>query len=112
MFSIRVVLGLAASLNLEIEKLDVKTAFLHGNLEEELYMEQPEEFVENDKEDMVCKLRRSFYGLKKRYETGNDANEIGALKEKLGNEFAMKNLSYAKQILGMKITRDRKRYEL
>ena len=37
--SIRTVLGLAASLNLEIEKMDVKTAFLHGDLEEEIYME-------------------------------------------------------------------------
>ena len=38
---IEVVLGLAASMNLEIEQLDVKTVFLHGDLEEEIYMEQP-----------------------------------------------------------------------
>jgi Reverse transcriptase (RNA-dependent DNA polymerase) len=44
MSSIRVVLGLAASLDLEIKQLDVKTAFLHGDLEEELYMKQPEGF--------------------------------------------------------------------
>ena len=42
MSSIQVVLGLAASLDLEIEQLDVKTAFLHGDLDEEIYMEQPE----------------------------------------------------------------------
>ena len=41
MSSIRVVLGMAESMNLEIEQLDVKTAFLHGDLEEEIYMEQP-----------------------------------------------------------------------
>ena len=44
MSSIRVVLSMAAAINLEIEQLDVKTAFLHGDLEEETYMEQPEGF--------------------------------------------------------------------
>ena len=41
MSSIRVAIGLAARLNLEVEQLDVKTAFLHGDLEEEIYMQQP-----------------------------------------------------------------------
>jgi Reverse transcriptase (RNA-dependent DNA polymerase) len=41
---IRVVLDLAASLDLEIEQLDIKIVFLHGDLEEKLYMEQPEGF--------------------------------------------------------------------
>ena len=41
MTSIRTILSLEASLNLEVEQLDVKTAFLHGDLEEEIYMEQP-----------------------------------------------------------------------
>ena len=45
--SIRVVLALLANLNLHLEKMDVKTAFLHGNLEEEKYMEQPEGFVKS-----------------------------------------------------------------
>ena len=44
MSSIRVVLGLAASLDLEVKQMDVKTAFLHGDLDEEIYMEQPEGF--------------------------------------------------------------------
>ena len=62
--SIRTVLGLAASLNLEIEQMDVKTAFLHGDLEEEIYMEQPEGFKVDGKENCVCKLKKSLYGLK------------------------------------------------
>ena len=41
MSSILIVLGLTVSLNLEIEQMDVKTTFLHGDLEEEIYMEQP-----------------------------------------------------------------------
>lgn len=64
MSSIRVVLALAASLDLEIEQMYVKTAFLHGDLEEEIYMEQPEGFVLRGKEDYVCKLKKSLYGLK------------------------------------------------
>jgi ATP-binding cassette subfamily B (MDR/TAP) protein 1 len=50
MSSVRVVLGLATSLNLEVEKLDVKIVFLHGDLDEEIYMEQPEEYKAKGKE--------------------------------------------------------------
>ena len=62
--SIRIILGLATNQDLEIEQLDVKTAFLHGDLEEEIYMQQPEGFEEKRKEDLVCKLKKSLYGLK------------------------------------------------
>ena len=64
MTSIRTVLGLAASLDLELEQLNVKTAFLHGDLHEEIYMEQPEGFEEKGKEKFVYKLKKSLYGLK------------------------------------------------
>ena len=47
------VLGLAASLDLEVEQMDVKTAFLHGDLDEEIYMEQPEGFEVKGKENYV-----------------------------------------------------------
>ena len=47
-------LVLVASMNLEIEQLDVKTAFLHGDLEEEIYMEQPKGFTIKGKEHLVC----------------------------------------------------------
>ncbi|XP_027181818.1 uncharacterized protein LOC113780204 [Coffea eugenioides] len=55
---------LKASLNLEIEQLDVKTAFLHGDLEEKIYMEQLEGFKESDMKNLVCHLKKSLYGLK------------------------------------------------
>jgi len=64
MSSIRVVLGLATSLNLEVEQLDVKIAFLHGDLNEEIYMDRPEGFKIKGKENLVCRLRKSLYGLK------------------------------------------------
>ena len=62
--SIRVLLAMVAYQDLELEQLDVKTAFLHGELEEEIYMSQPEGFLVPGKEDHVCKLKRSLYGLK------------------------------------------------
>ena len=61
---IRVVLGFAASLDLEIEQMEVKTAFLHGDLDKEIYMEQLEGFTIKEKKDYVCKLKKSLYGLK------------------------------------------------
>ena len=61
---IRVVLGLVASLDLELKQLDVKTTFLHGDLKEEIYMDQPEGFKLKGNEHMVCKLKKSLYGLK------------------------------------------------
>ena len=62
--SIRIILGLVASLNLELEQMDVKTAFLHGDLNEEIYMEQLEGFKVSEKENLVCKLKKRLYGLK------------------------------------------------
>lgn len=62
--SIRVLLALVVKLDLELVQIDVKTAFLHGDLEEEIYMTQPEGFKVAGKENMVCKLEKSLYGLK------------------------------------------------
>ena len=62
--SIRVILSIAAMFDLELEQLDVKTAFLHGTLDEELYMSQPEGFIKNGEENKVCLLKKSLYGLK------------------------------------------------
>jgi len=42
----------------------VKTVFLYGNLEEEIYMKQSKKFIEKGKEKLVCKLKKSLYGLK------------------------------------------------
>ena len=62
--SIRTFFGIVAMHDLELEQLDMKTAFLHGELEEEIYMDQPEGFIVPGKEDFVCKLKKSLYGLK------------------------------------------------
>ena len=62
--SIRMVLVIAALRNLEIHQMDVKTSFLNGELDEEIYMEQPEGFCAPGQEKKVCKLLKSLYGLK------------------------------------------------
>ena len=64
MSTIRLVLGMVAAKNLHLKQLDVKMAFLHGDLEEDLYMIKPEGFIAQGQENLVCKLRKSLYGLK------------------------------------------------
>lgn len=60
--TVRFVLSLAARDNLKLGQFDIKTAFLHGNLEEDIYMQQPEGFQDGTRR--VCKLLKSLYGLK------------------------------------------------
>ncbi|GJR30290.1 retrovirus-related pol polyprotein from transposon TNT 1-94 [Tanacetum coccineum] len=78
--------------NLKLEKLDVKTVFLHGDLEEEIYMSQPKGLVVQGKEDYVCK----------------DIKEVNKLKILLNTEFDMKHLGATRKILGMEIIPDQK----
>jgi hypothetical protein len=63
MNSICLVLSLAASQGWSVYQMDVKSAFLHGDLDEEIYMEQPPGYVQDSSLD--CRLRRSLYGIKK-----------------------------------------------
>uniref|UniRef100_A0A2N9J0D9 Integrase catalytic domain-containing protein n=1 Tax=Fagus sylvatica TaxID=28930 RepID=A0A2N9J0D9_FAGSY len=63
--TVRLVLSLAVSLNWPLRQLDVKNAFLHGTLkEEEVYMTQPQGYIDPTHSDYVCKLQKSIYGLK------------------------------------------------
>lgn len=64
MFSIRIVLGLTTSLNLYIEQLGVKRVFLHGNLDETIYMKQLEGIEVKGKEKLGCEIRKYLYRLK------------------------------------------------
>ena len=62
--SFRTIMALVAHFDLELHQMDVKTAFLNGDIEEIMYMVQPEKFVLGDSKSMVCKLKKSIYGLK------------------------------------------------
>lgn len=60
--SIRTILSIAASRNLKLQQFDIKTAFLHGELDETIFMKQPKGYEDGTKR--VCRLNRSIYGLK------------------------------------------------
>ena len=152
MTTIRLVLSIVAAEGLHLEQLDVKTAFLHGDLDEDIYMIQPEGFQVKGRENLVCKLKKSLYGLKqaprqwylkfdnfmrrvgykrcdndhccyiKKFKgsyiilllyvddmliAGSDMSEIKKLKKQMSEEFEIKDLGAANQILGMSISRNK-----
>jgi hypothetical protein len=61
--SIRTIIALAASMGWKLHQMDVKIAFLNGEIEEEVYIEQQDGFMTHEKESHVCKLKKALYGL-------------------------------------------------
>ncbi|KAK9044819.1 hypothetical protein V6N11_058710 [Hibiscus sabdariffa] len=125
--SIRVLLAIAAFHDYEIWQMDVKTAFLNGKLEEDVYMTQPEGFVTPENAGKVCKLQRNedepcvykkFSGSIVSFLIlyvddiliiGNDIPTLQSVKTWLSSCSSMKDLGEAAYILGVKIYRDRSR---
>ena len=64
MNTIRTILFIASSYKWEIHQMDVKSAFLNGDLDEEIYMQQPPSFINVESSNLICKLHKSLYGLK------------------------------------------------
>ena len=62
--SFRIIIALVAHYDLELHQMDVKTIFLNGDMEENIYMAQSKGFVMEGKEQMGCRLKISIYGLK------------------------------------------------
>lgn len=62
--TVRIVLSIAVSHGWELRQLDINNAFLQGHLYEDVYMAQPQGFIDGDKPNYVCKLRKAIYGLK------------------------------------------------
>ncbi|KAL0374429.1 UNVERIFIED_CONTAM: Retrovirus-related Pol polyprotein from transposon TNT 1-94 [Sesamum radiatum] len=62
--TVRIILALTAHFDWELKQMDVKTAFLHGDLDENIYMAQPCGFIDNRNPEHVCLLKKSLYGLK------------------------------------------------
>ena len=62
--TIHMMLTIVVQFDLELEQLHVKTTFLHRDLEEKIYMVQPSGYIDSDKPEHVCLLKKSLYGLK------------------------------------------------
>ncbi|KAL8148384.1 hypothetical protein AgCh_005672 [Apium graveolens] len=104
--SIRVLLAMVALFDMEIEQLDVKTAFLHGELEETIYMTQPKGHFVKGKEDYVCKLKKSLYGLKqsprqwyKRSGRNKEYLRHGDSADRTSNKVYLSQKSYIAKVL-------------
>ncbi|KAI9186313.1 hypothetical protein LWI28_016119 [Acer negundo] len=106
--SIRILLSIAASLDLEIWQMDVKTAFLNGSLDESIYMMQPEGFIENKWIRIKDKLVFLILYVDDILLIGNDVGVLTSVKEWLAKQFDMKDLGEASFILGIQVIRDRK----
>ncbi|WVZ81432.1 LOW QUALITY PROTEIN: hypothetical protein U9M48_028809 [Paspalum notatum var. saurae] len=81
--SIRILLAIAAYHDYEVWQMDVKTAFLNGNLSGDVYMTQPNGFVDPQNTGKVCKILKSIYGLKQASRTWNlrfDEKGFGFIK--------------------------------
>ncbi|RVW97008.1 Retrovirus-related Pol polyprotein from transposon RE1 [Vitis vinifera] len=119
--SVRLFLSMAAMCHWPLYRLDIKNAFLHGELLEEVYMEQPPSFVAQGESSLVCKLRCSLYGLKQsprawfgRFSSvvqefgmlrseADHSEGIQRLKQHLFNHFQTKDLDKLKYFLGLEI---------
>lgn len=86
--TIRILLAIAAMRDMTVEHLDVKTAFLNGNLEENVYMQQPEGFIKKGQERKVYKLNKAIYGLKQAAKAWNEK-----INNVLINKLGFKRLS-------------------
>ncbi|CAM8885469.1 unnamed protein product [Rhodiola kirilowii] len=108
--TIRLLISLAFIHKLLVHQMDVKTAFLNGDLEEEIYMKQPEGFGVTGQEHKVCKLVKSLYGLKQAHMDdmlifGTNLECINQTKDFLSSKFSMKDMGEAEVILGIRIER-------
>ncbi|KAJ9566740.1 hypothetical protein OSB04_002706 [Centaurea solstitialis] len=107
----RILMAISAYFNYEIWQMDIKTAFLNGKLSEDVYMLQPDEFLDPKNPNKVCKLLKSIYELKQTSRSWNlhfdkRIKEFGFAKSKC---FQMQDLGEAAYILGIKIYRNRSR---
>ncbi|RDX97948.1 Copia protein, partial [Mucuna pruriens] len=100
--TIRLLLAMVVIRHWPLHQLDIKNAFLHGDLDEEIYMEQPPGFVGQGESGLVCKLRRSLYGLKQ-----SPRAWFGKFSQYLFSHFQTKDLGHLKYFLGIEVTQSK-----
>ena len=99
--SVRIVLAIAAFHDYEIWQMDVKMAFLNGNLSEDVYMIQPEGFVDPKNARKICKLQRSIYGLKQASRSWNI--RFDEVVKEFGLSRMKKSLVFTKGLVGAQL---------
>eukprot|EP00253_Pinus_taeda_P033639 PITA_33639 len=117
MDSIHLTLAIAAAERWEVYQMDVKNAFLHGDLSEEIYMEQPHGFIQDS--SLVCRMKKFLYGLKTHdyllilvlyvddiLITGSSASAIATVKRALHDRFLMTDMGPLHFFLGLEISQD------
>eukprot|EP00253_Pinus_taeda_P025598 PITA_25598 len=97
--AIRMFLALSSFQNFKVFQMDVKSAFLNGDLEEEVYIEQPDGFILGNDPNLVCRLKKAFYGLKQaprawyyrldKYLQQQDDIIFGSNEEEMSQSFAL-----------------------
>ncbi|KAH9658792.1 hypothetical protein KPL70_023626 [Citrus sinensis] len=115
--TVRVLLSMALNLDWPLQQLDVKNAFLNGDLVEEVYVDSPPGF-KGKFQYRICKLKKSLYSLKQsprawfekftRSVKGDDLIEMERLKKSLAFSFEIKDLGTLRYFLGMEVARSRK----
>ena len=95
--SIRFILSLVAKLDMELEQMDVKTAFLYGELKETIFMKQPQGFEVKGDEDKGCLLKKSLYGLKQSPRQWNKRFDQFMIKNKFSRS-RLDNCIYFKEV--------------
>ncbi|GKA57568.1 ribonuclease H-like domain, reverse transcriptase, RNA-dependent DNA polymerase [Tanacetum coccineum] len=107
METIRLLLAIAANNKWEVHHLDVKSAFLHGELKEEVYVTQPEGFTKKGNDGKVYRLIKALYGLRQAHDliiTGTPKKEIDKFKAQMEEKFEMSDLGLLAYYLGIEVT--------
>eukprot|EP00253_Pinus_taeda_P015738 PITA_15738 len=99
--SIRSIISIAAEMGWKIHQMDVKTAFLNGFIQEEVYIEQPLGFEVHGKESHVCRLKKALYGLKQAPRAW--CRETHRALQDLVTEFEMKDIGLMHYFLGLEL---------
>ncbi|KAL0351154.1 UNVERIFIED_CONTAM: Retrovirus-related Pol polyprotein from transposon RE2 [Sesamum radiatum] len=111
--TIRALIAIAANKKWKIYQMDVKSAFLNGYIDEEIYVEQPQGFIAKGSEEKVLRLKKALYGLKQAQElddliyTGNNEKMIQVFKEDMMKTFEMSDLGLMHFFLGIEINQEK-----
>ncbi|KAL0290736.1 UNVERIFIED_CONTAM: Retrovirus-related Pol polyprotein from transposon RE2 [Sesamum angustifolium] len=112
--TIRALIAIAANKKWKIYQMDVKSAFLNGYIDEEIYVEQPQGFIAKGSEEKVLRLKKHFMGSNKRQElddliyTGNNEKMIQDFKEDMMKTFEMSDLGLMHFFLGIEINQEKR----